>query len=44
MREYNLTAPIVQNFDIGHTDPQIALPYGRRIKILAREKRIFAEF
>lgn len=44
VREYNRTAPIVQNFDIGHTDPQIALPYGGKIRILVSEKRVFAEF
>jgi len=37
-------APIVQNFDIGHTDPQIALPYGGRVRILATKKRVYAEF
>ena len=44
VRQYNRTAPIVQNFDIGHTDPQIAFPYGGRVRILATKKRVYAEF
>ena len=32
-REYNKIAPVVQNFDFGHTRPQIQLPMGREAEI-----------
>lgn len=32
--------PIVANFDIGHTDPQLVLPLGVRAEIDCQEKRI----
>lgn len=44
VRTYNKTIPVIQNFNIGHTDPQIAMPYGRMVKIDAAAKKIFAEF
>ncbi|MEO5646127.1 MAG: LD-carboxypeptidase [Candidatus Paceibacterota bacterium] len=44
IRKYNKSAPVIQNFDIGHTDPQIALPNGRTIRINSASKRIFAAF
>ena len=44
VRYYNKTIPVVQNLDFGHTNPQIALPYGSRIRIDAKEKKIFADF
>ena len=44
VRVYNKTIPVIQNFNIGHTDPQIAMPYGGKITINASEKKIFAEF
>lgn len=44
IRIYNKTVPVIQNMDIGHTDPQICLPYGRKSRINSTEKRIFAEF
>lgn len=44
VRQYNKTVTVVQDLDIGHTNPQIALPYGGRIRIDAKEKRIFADF
>lgn len=44
VRQYNLTVPIIQNMDFGHTDPQICLPYGKKLRILSSEKKIFAEF
>lgn len=44
VRRYNLCAPIVQNLDFGHTDPQIALPYGLPVYIRPSEKRIAATF
>ena len=44
VREYNKDIPIIQNMDFGHTDPQICLPYGRNIRIIGSDKKIFAEF
>lgn len=44
VRSYNSSVPIIQNLDFGHTDPQIALPYGKSIRIDSTNKRIFAEF
>jgi muramoyltetrapeptide carboxypeptidase LdcA involved in peptidoglycan recycling len=33
VRHYNDRIPVVQNLDFGHTDPQIALPYGGQVEI-----------
>jgi muramoyltetrapeptide carboxypeptidase LdcA involved in peptidoglycan recycling len=44
IREYNKSVPVIQNFDIGHTDPQIALPNGGKIRIDSGSKKIFATF
>ena len=44
VRKYNPTVPVVQNLDFGHTNPQIAMPYGGRVRIDAGAKRVFAEF
>ena len=44
VREYNQSIPIIQNLDCGHTDPQIALPYGRLVRVDSKNKKIFAEF
>ncbi len=44
VREYNLVIPIIQNMDFGHTNPQIPIPYGSKIKIDIINKKIFAEF
>ncbi|MCX6702552.1 MAG: LD-carboxypeptidase [Candidatus Wolfebacteria bacterium] len=44
IREYNHSVPVIQNFDIGHTDPQIALPHGKPIRIDSENKKIFANF
>lgn len=43
-RQYNKTAPIVQNLDFGHTNPQIPFPYGKKARIDSANKKIFAEF
>ena len=32
--------PIVANFDVGHTDPQLILPLGVKVEIDCLEKRI----
>jgi len=44
VRHYNKTVSIIQNLDFGHTNPQIALPYGGRIRIDEKEKKILASF
>ena len=44
VRKYNKNIPVVQNLNFGHTDPQIPMPYGGRVRIVATGKRIFAEF
>lgn len=43
-RAYNKDIPIVQNLDFGHTDPQIPMPYGNRVKIDVQSKKILARF
>jgi len=40
VREYNPTAPIIQNIDFGHTDPQIVIPMGKRAYIDSNEQTI----
>jgi muramoyltetrapeptide carboxypeptidase LdcA involved in peptidoglycan recycling len=44
VRRYNKEIPIVQNFNIGHTDPQIAMPYGKSVRIDVAAQKIFANF
>lgn len=44
VRQYNPVVPIIQNMDFGHTDPQICLPYGKKLRILSSQKKIFVEF
>jgi muramoyltetrapeptide carboxypeptidase LdcA involved in peptidoglycan recycling len=44
VRVYNPDCPIIQNMDFGHTDPQVPIPYGGKIRIDARNKKIFATF
>lgn len=44
VRAYNKDIPIVQNMDFGHTEPQIPMPYGGKIRIDSSEKRMFSKF
>lgn len=44
VRKYNADIPVVQSLNFGHTDPQIPMPYGGKVRIDVTEKRIFAEF
>lgn len=44
VREYNKDIPVVQNLDFGHTDPQIVLPKGNRVRIDNNQKRIFLTY
>lgn len=40
VRQYNKEIPIVQNLDIGHTDPQVVLPFGHKARVLASERKV----
>lgn len=44
VRRYNKTIPIVQNLDFGHTNPQIAFPYGGLVRIYTEQKSISVDF
>ena len=44
VRKYNTEIPVIQNMNFGHTDPQIPMPYGNKIRIDAGEKRVFVTF
>lgn len=44
VRLYNSEIPVVQNMNFGHTDPQIPMPYGNRVRIDVVEKKVFATF
>ncbi len=44
VRVYNKDIPIIQNMDFGHTNPQIPMPFGGKIRIDQVNKKIFAEF
>ena len=44
VRAYNQQVPIIQNMDFGHTEPQIPMPYGQRVRIDSGTQRIWATF
>ncbi len=44
VRKYNKSISIVQNLDFGHSDPQIAMPYGKKVRIDSKKRKIYAEF
>ncbi|MCK4918621.1 MAG: LD-carboxypeptidase [Candidatus Pacebacteria bacterium] len=44
VRMYNSTIPVVQNLDFGHTDPQISMPYGNKVRIDISSQKVFATF
>jgi len=44
VRAYNKDIPIVQNMDFGHTEPQIPMPYGNKVRIDSENKQMFAQF
>ena len=44
VREYNKTIPVVQNVDFGHTDPQVVLPNGNRVRIVSTSKKIYVTY
>lgn len=44
MKSYNASIPVVMNVGIGHTDPQLVLPYGGRVKINGSNKKMSVIF
>ncbi len=44
LRQYNTKIPIIQNMNFGHTDPQIPMPYGNRVRIDCTLQKIWAQF
>lgn len=44
VRQYNTKIPVIQNMNFGHTDPQIPMPYGSKIRIDGLNKKVFAQF
>ncbi len=44
IRQYNKDIPVIQNMNFGHTDPQIPMPYGGKVRIDAESRRIFVAF
>lgn len=44
VREYNQNVPVIQNMDFGHTDPQIVLPMGQKVRIDSSAQKIFATY
>ena len=44
VRLYNSEIPVVQNMNFGHTDPQVPMPYGNRVRIEVVDKKVFATF
>lgn len=44
VRKYNRSVPVVQNLDFGHSDPQIAMPYGMPTRLDSEKKKIFTTF
>ncbi len=44
IRHYNPSAPVIQNMDFGHTDPQICLPNGAHVRVDGTTKKIHIQF
>lgn len=44
IRGYNTAIPVVQNLDFGHTDPQIALPFGQKARLDSLANKIFLTY
>jgi muramoyltetrapeptide carboxypeptidase LdcA involved in peptidoglycan recycling len=44
VREYSATIPVVQNADFGHTDPQIILPMGGKVRIDSERQKLFLTY
>ena len=44
VRVYNQNIPVIQNMNFGHTDPQIPMPYGGRVRVDSNKRKIFVCF
>lgn len=44
VRQYNTKIPIVQNIDFGHTDPQVVLPLGQKVRVMASQQKIYMHY
>ena len=44
VRLYNKNIPIVQNINFGHTDPQIPMPYGGKVRVDSNKRKIVVCF
>ncbi len=44
LKQYNPHIPLIQNLDFGHSDPQIPMPYGGKVRIDSEQRKIFATF
>lgn len=44
VRRYNAFAPVVQNVDFGHTDPQLVLPSGQVARVQGSKQRFFLQY
>lgn len=44
VRQYNRTIPVIQNLDLGHTDPQTSLPNGNMVRIDSTAKKIYLTY
>ena len=44
VREYNKHIPVVQNVDFGHTDPQLLLPSGNKVRLVGSDKKLYAAY
>jgi len=44
IRMYNKNIPVVQNMNFGHTDPQIPMPYGGRVRVDSGKRKVFVCF
>ncbi len=44
VRKYSRSVPVVQNLDFGHSDPQIAIPYGMPTRLDSEKKKISITF
>lgn len=44
IRRFNPHAPVIMNMDFGHTDPQLPMPCGMPVRIVASERRVYADF
>lgn len=44
VRVYNQQVPVIQNMNFGHTDPQVPMPYGGKVRIDSKNQKISLTF